>query len=452
MRQLAPGWAPARRRRPGRAWLLALLVVPLVAGILAAPAAPTVRGDDLQAAIDEKKAAAAEVAKQKAEVARINELQAGIRSDIAATQAALRDVNADLVAIKAQIIDMTAKIGEVQKAYDALVAELALLGIRVRITELQADAKQVEFDARRALLAERLRQAYETDRTSLLETFLSGDSFTDVLTEVGYLMDVGEQDRELARQLALDGETLALLTDSLITSRRETDALRAETAAQKQELDARLADLKVAREQLVELERQTAKALAAQKAAYAKLARNKAAAEKAVAQAAAAQRQLEAKIAELIKDRKQFSNIPSRYNGTFVWPMAGQVTQEFGCTGFSWEPAFGSCKHFHKGIDIAAPMYTPIKAAADGVVVFAGFNPYDPYPKAYIVIIAHAEDLLTWYAHLDASRKPATVRTGDRVKQGEVIGYNGMTGRTTGPHLHWMVQSDGAFKNPRLFT
>jgi murein DD-endopeptidase MepM/ murein hydrolase activator NlpD len=97
-------------------------------------------------------------------------------------------------------------------------------------------------------------------------------------------------------------------------------------------------------------------------------------------------------------------------------------------------------------------MYTPIKAAADGVVIFAGFNPYDPYPKAYIVIIAHAEDLLTWYAHLDASRKPATVRTGDRVKQGEVIGYNGMTGRTTGPHLHWMVQSDGAFKNPRLFT
>ncbi|HSG84996.1 MAG TPA: M23 family metallopeptidase, partial [Candidatus Limnocylindrales bacterium] len=132
--------------------------------------------------------------------------------------------------------------------------------------------------------------------------------------------------------------------------------------------------------------------------------------------------------------------------------MAGRVTQEFGCTGFSWEPPLGSCAHFHKGIDIAAPMYTPVKAAGDGVVVFAGANPYDPVPKAWIVIIAHSETLISWYAHLDNAAKPPTVRAGESVKQGEVIGYNGMTGRTTGPHLHWMIERNGNWVNPRLFV
>ena len=86
------------------------------------------------------------------------------------------------------------------------------------------------------------------------------------------------------------------------------------------------------------------------------------------------------------------------------------------------------------------------------VVVFAGANPYDPVPKAWIVIIAHSETLVSWYAHLDNAVKPPTVRAGESVKQGEVIGYNGMTGRTTGPHLHWMIERDGSWVNPRLFV
>ena len=72
--------------------------------------------------------------------------------------------------------------------------------------------------------------------------------------------------------------------------------------------------------------------------------------------------------------------IPSEYNGTFMWPMEGAVTQEFGCTGFSWEPPLGNCDHFHRGIDIAGPMYTPIRAAGHGKVVFAGQEPVATRP------------------------------------------------------------------------
>ena len=131
--------------------------------------------------------------------------------------------------------------------------------------------------------------------------------------------------------------------------------------------------------------------------------------------------------------------------------MAGRITQEYGCTGFSWEPPKGNCAHFHSGIDIAAPMYTPIRAAGPGVVVFAGPNPYDRKPKAWIVIIAHSSNLVTWYAHVDNNKHPIKVRAGQGVVAGQVIAYNGMTGRTTGPHLHWMVEFNGNFVNPRLF-
>jgi murein DD-endopeptidase MepM/ murein hydrolase activator NlpD len=93
-------------------------------------------------------------------------------------------------------------------------------------------------------------------------------------------------------------------------------------------------------------------------------------------------------------------------------------------------------------------MYTPIRAAAPGKVVWAGKSPYDP---SWVVIIAHSSQLVTWYAHIDNSAHPPAVSTGDYVAQGQIIAYEGMTGWTTGPHLHWAVQLNGVWVNPRLF-
>ena len=456
MTRLAPGWETPRRprRRPPTRLIVLLALVPLFGGLFVSPAAPVspVAADELQDAVAARKLAEKQAADQKAALAKLSGLQKALKVDIASTTQALREVNADLAAVRKQIASMEARISEVQAAYDGLVAKLDELTAQLARVMAEERAKAEQLAERRALLAERIREAYATDRTSMLETFLSGASFADILTEVGYYLDVGQQDKALAEQIAQDQETLAAIHASVVATQRATDLLRIETAEEKIELDGRLADLEAARAQLRTLERQTAKTLAAQKAAYSKMARNKAAAEKALAQASASQRQLQAQIDKLIRERAQFGNIPSRYNGTLSWPMAGQVTQNFGCTGFSWEPPLGSCAHFHKGIDVAAPMYTPVKAAGDGVVVFAGFNPYDPVPKAYIIIVAHSDELLTWYAHLDASTKPARVRPGENVKQGQIIGYEGMTGRTTGPHLHWAVEFNGTFTNPRLFV
>jgi murein DD-endopeptidase MepM/ murein hydrolase activator NlpD len=448
------GWESTRpglsHRLRGVASLL--LVLPLVLGLVGLPAnAPIVRGDELSDAKAQQNQLKKEVAEQKAAVAELRNLQNGLAAEIAATKAQLNGINADLAKVKLRIGKMTTRINEVKAAYTALLATLTSLDTRLVAITASETRKRDQLRERRDQLAERVRAAYDTDRSSLLEAFLSGGTFTDLLAEMSYVIDVGEQDKALAQEIAKDQVILAALHQAVVDTRTQTEALRVETAAQKAALDASLKELKAAKAHLAKLEKQVKRELARQKAVYAQVMRNKANAAKALAAAASAQRQLTSKIKQLIRQQANRGNIPSSYNGTLIWPMAGDVTQNFGCTGFSWEPPQGDCAHFHSGIDIAAPMYTPVRASGEGTVVFAGANPYDAYPKAWIVIIAHSTNLITWYAHLDNGSHPIKVSAGQHVNQGQIIAYNGMTGRTTGPHLHWMVELNGSFVNPRLF-
>ena len=429
-----------------------LLVLPLVLGLVGMPAnAPIVRGDELSDAKAAQNQLKKEVAEQKEAVAALRNLQNGLAAEIAATKVQLNGINADLAKVKLRIGKMTTRINAVRAAYRALVVKLHSLDARLVAITASEDRKREQLRERRDQLSERVRAAYDTDRSSLLEAFLSGGTFTDLLAEMSYVIDVGEQDKALAQQIAKDQLILAALHQAVTDTRLQTEALRVETATQKAALDKSLKELKAAKAQLAKLEKQVKRELARQKAVYAQVMRNKANAARALAAAARAERQLTAKIRALIREQANRGNIPSAYNGTLVWPMAGDVTQNFGCTGFSWEPPLGSCEHFHSGIDIAAPMYTPVRASGEGTVVFAGPNPYDAYPKAWIVIIAHSTNLITWYAHLDNAAHPIRVSAGQHVNQGQIIAYNGMTGRTTGPHLHWMVELNSNFVNPRLF-
>lgn len=96
----------------------------------------------------------------------------------------------------------------------------------------------------------------------------------------------------------------------------------------------------------------------------------------------------------------------------------------------------------HKGTDYAAPRGTPIKAAGDGKVVYAGRkNGY-----GNVVIVQHGQTYKTLYAHISKFRKG--IRTGKRVKQGQVIAYVGSTGLATGPHLHYEFHVNGVVRNP----
>lgn len=440
--------APSRRLR--RAVSVALVAAAVASGSLVSGELETARADELSEARAREEALEDKIAAQKEQVAKLDKLQAALKTDISQMTTALRSINADLAAVRKQVGALKESIAAVQGEYDKLVTELKSLD--GELTRLRAEQRQKreELRERLDLLADRIRDAYEADRTSMLEILLSAQSFTDVLTEVSYSLDVAEQDRRLAEQIRADRETLATLEASVETTRDQTEQLREETAAQKRELDRRLADLEAAQAKLRTLERETERELANQRAAFAKLAKNEAALRKAIADTAAAQKKLQSRIDALVREQQQRGNIPSDYNGSFIWPHAGRITQEFGCTGFAWEPPLGDCANFHRGIDIAAPRWTPVRAAADGVVVFAGPNPYDPVPKAWIVIIAHSSTLQTWYAHVDNERPP-TVQAGQSVRQGQVIASVGSTGRSTGYHTDWRVELRGSFVNPRLF-
>jgi murein DD-endopeptidase MepM/ murein hydrolase activator NlpD len=448
-----PGWSTATRpRRPsGRRVLLALSIVGLLGGLFVATPAQPVSGDELAAAIARQKALQQQLKDQKSQVAAIDRQQAEIQARIASTRVALAGVNADLTVVEGQVADLadtiTVGVGELH----LLTVEVRQLDTQLASLTVQEARKQAELDARRELLAARIRNAYDDDRTPLLETLLSRSSFTDLLAQIGYELDVAAQDKALAQQIMRDQEVLQAIHETVLDTRAEADSMRAATADRQATLDAEMDQLRSAQADLEALKRKTAAALAEQQAAYATLARNEAKLRDAIAAGEKAEEQLSAKVAELVRLQSRGGGVPSKYSGTLAWPMAGVITQEFGCTGFYWEPRLGSCAHFHRGIDIAAPLYTPIRASGPGVVVFAGANPYDPSPKAWIVIIAHSEHLVTWYAHIDNRSHPPTVRAGDRVVAGQIIAYEGLTGRTTGPHLHWAVQLDGTFVNPRLF-
>jgi len=100
----------------------------------------------------------------------------------------------------------------------------------------------------------------------------------------------------------------------------------------------------------------------------------------------------------------------------------------------------------HTGIDIYAPEGTPIKAAAPGTVKMAEKNPDGFSGYGWIVILDHGDGITTWYAHCGGF----SVKEGDRVKVGDTIGTVGMTGRTTGPHLHFELRVAASAVDPKL--
>ena len=116
----------------------------------------------------------------------------------------------------------------------------------------------------------------------------------------------------------------------------------------------------------------------------------------------------------------------------FGWPIRDRITSYFG-------------PQHPLGIDIRAELGTPIKSVGDGIVVFVGGDPGRSY--GLYVRVKHGGGFTSLYGHL----RNFAVQNGDRVKAGEVLGFSGLTGRTTGPHLHFEVALDGVRRNPLLY-
>lgn len=134
------------------------------------------------------------------------------------------------------------------------------------------------------------------------------------------------------------------------------------------------------------------------------------------------------------KARKQYSEIEPKVD--FIWPVTGRISSIFGLRRFFNEQE----RRPHSGLDIAADEGTPIVATADGTVIDTG----DFFFSGNMIYIDHGQGIISLYAHLSK----ISVQPGDVVKQGDVIGNVGQTGRVTGPHLHFAVYANQTLIDP----
>lgn len=284
--------------------------------------------------------------------------------------------------------------------------------IIARIVALQAEAAQ-----RQAELDRLVQQQYRASQHTPLEVLIATGSVLSAIQAT---------------------DALGSLADAQHAALVELQRVQADLESQRADLAAHEADLLSMNGSLAAKDAQLAK-LAAQAD---RLAAGGSAAEIGVlADLVETELAATAKIDQVIAAAAAAAGAPAFQQALrWVWPSQGPVSQPFGPTALTLEPPRTyhgvAYPNFHDGIDIAAPLGAPVFAAAGGRVAFVGHLP----DGAEIVLIAHDGALFSIYAHLDDTHAPPPVKVGDSVRAGDPIGWIGLTGITTGPHLHFVIR------------
>ena len=396
--------------------------------------------DPLQQALKEKQDLERAVAQSRANVERYKD--------------AAHQFQAAVDAANSRIADLAQQKDSAQNQADALAAEiqireeqLALVAFQLNETKALADSlgaqaaeEQAQLAIREDLYAKHLRTTYRQAMISPLEMLLSSKSLTDFANRIQAMIFVNRQDKQLANDInTLRADTRAKLTDAasktneIVGLQKQIDDQKASLASQKAEYETLVSQMQANISQQADLRGGAANNRDSQLAAAAK-ANNETAVLNQKLETA------EARYADLAAAAAGRSGLGA-FNGSKlnVWPVTPHVlTSGFGAR-------WGG---FHNGLDMAAPMYTPIRAPAAGTVVTVG-KPYLAYgDTATVVIIAHGFNFSTLSGHMDDTAHPPVVRVGQHVEAGEIIGYVGMTGWTTGPHDHFMVILNGRAVDP----
>jgi murein DD-endopeptidase MepM/ murein hydrolase activator NlpD len=328
-------------------------------------------------------------------------------------------------------------------------ATLADLEDQVAQLDTQIQDTQDRIDVERGQIAAMARAAYRQPR-SLLQVIARAGSLREALVSTANLVVAG--DRAHALQSRLEADLLKLQSDRtarladvdreggvrdlLVGSMNQLSDLMATQDDISVQLDDLIAQIQDAQSQLQGQPADVTAALATlleqqEQDLIAK-----------ANQAAWNQAQVGAGLALAMRELPPGTNLSPL---VLSWPMIGaRITQGFGPTNLVLEPSLGPYPHFHTGIDLAAPLGTPVLAAADGIVVAVAHTSvgYGNY-----VMIAHGGGVITLYAHL----LETDVSTGDRVARGKKIGLEGSSGLSTGPHVHFEVRVNDQVVDPQRF-
>ncbi len=347
-----------------------------------------------------------------------------------------------------------------QAKADAAQSQAEQLGYEIQITEEQlqlvsfqldetnalvsslkarVDAENKQLVQREELYAKHLRTTYRQAQISPLEMLLSSSSLSEFAGRIQAMVIINRQDVQLAneiRSLRDEASTNVSLTTEkaaeMVGLQEQITKQRAGLAEQKARYDKLLKEAQAAIGQTAVQRDQAAALAAAQLGAAAKQTQETTSLNKLLQDAEAQYTQL----AALAAARSGLGV----YAGGKVqtWPLRGALASPFGAR-------WGG---FHNGLDIAAPIYSPIVAASAGRVTTVGKPYLASGDTATVVIIAHGNNFSTLYGHLDDRVHPPIVQAGQYVAAGQVIAYEGMTGWTTGPHLHFMTILNGRAVDP----
>ena len=400
--------------------LAIVLVVALIASLLSmilATSAGAVSQADVDALESQKASLQAE---QDAMQVRIDELMA--QQDAVLQQKAALDEQNELNRQELEIINEQIAI------YDQMILE--------KEAELE-DAIAAE-EHQSELYRTRMRAMEENGELGYLSVLFQSASFADLLSNITMIQEVMEYDDQLE--------------EDLIAAREHVEEVKAEYE-ETQELQ---------REKKAELLEEKEKLEADIEAAYLLLSNvesNLAAVQAAFEEGEAQMNSLDGEIAAMLQEIQRqeeeaaqqqqqggggnVQGSPSANgSGSFTWPLPGYTAGD--TYGWRLHPILGYTR-WHAGEDIGAPSGTPILAADSGTVVT---NTYNAGGYGNYVIINHGNGYATLYGHMTSS----AVSLGQTVAKGQVIGYVGSTGLSTGPHLHFEVRLNGSVTDPLSYT
>lgn len=359
--------------------------------------------DEIQAQIDEINRQRAEIEREIAQYQRELNTLSGQRQTL---QGSIRSLDVSRNRTAAQIRDIEKKI--------------AAANLRLSKLGLEIQDKEQAIALNQAAISSAVRAIDSADDVTLIEMVLGSDDMTEAWVAVDNLQALSSALRDHTAALNEARTALAEQQEAVVGTRVELSDANADLSSQQRALD------------INKREKQTLlKQTQSQEAQYQAL----------VAQKRAEQSRFESvlfQLASQLTNTADPTTVAAPGKGVLRWPLDSvRITQLFGRTADSGRLyASGT----HDGIDLAAAVGTPVRAALGGTIykVNEGSAPNCQYGKW--VLIKHANGLATLYAHLSS----ISVSEGSSVSAGSVIGYSGMTGYATGPHLHFTVYQASA--------
>ncbi len=335
----------------------------------------------------------------------------------------LEYVQGEMSSTLLEIQKLSDKITQYESENEQLEERLSTLNTSIKETNELLNTVTTEYTEKNELLKQRLAIIYEKGEITLLDLLMSSASLSEFLSRYYAIKELAEYDNQLIDEVEKQKDTIELSKQKLETETSEAKTLKAKAEQNEIVMKNTRTLYKGYEKKLSDEERELNNKINEYKVEYARI---------------------QAKLQGVSTDIGDFQ---IQYTGgKMLWPVAISGTVITSYYGTRVYPIQGTnvVTDFHLGLDIAAPAGSPVVAALDGVVTYAGW--LGTYGNC--VMIYHGDGITTVYGH---SQRVLTQR-GKEVKQGELIMEVGSTGNSTGPHCHFEVRINGQTTDPLQFV